>query len=83
MKSEFCPKDCVFLNDDDLDFVHNECHHSKDIKYDEPIPVEIIWYANVWINALIIGESEGWYFIQSPKSQGVISIKKGSHLIRK
>lgn len=83
MKSEFCPKYCLFKDDEDLDFVHNDCHHSKDKVYDKPIPVEIIWYANVWIQALLVGENGDWYYVRSPKAEGVTQIKKTSPLLRK
>ena len=81
--NELCPKDCVFYNDDDLDFIHKDCHHSKDQIYSEPIPAEMIWYANVWINCFIIGENGDNYLIRSPKAEGVTSIKKKSPLIRR
>ena len=82
-RSPFCPKYCKFKDDNDLGFVHDECHHNKDKVYDTPIPIEMIWYANVWIQALILGESEDTYIIQSPKAEGVTYIKKSSPLIKK
>ena len=81
-RSPFCPKYCLFKNEDDLGFVHDECHHNKDKVYEKPIPIEMIWYANVWVNALILGESEDTYIIKSPEIEGVTYVKKTSKLLR-
>lgn len=79
-KSPFCPETCLFRKDKQS-FVHEDCHHMKDRVYDRPIEAEIVWYANVWIDALVLGENEDEYIVQSPKS-GIIQIKKTSPLIK-
>jgi hypothetical protein len=81
-KSPFCSDKCFFKKEEDLDFICNDCVQSKDQVYEKPIPIEMIWYANVWIQALILGENGADYIIKSPKMEGVTYVKKTSKLLR-
>ena len=55
----------------------------KDKAYKEPVPIELLWYSNVWINAFIVGKTDDEFIIASPKSEGPTWIKKTSPLIRR
>jgi hypothetical protein len=82
MKKEFCPPYCLF-GDLDESLGCDQCHHSKDKTYDKPIDIDLLWYADIWIKAQILGESGSDYIIKSPKAEGVITTKKNSPHIRK
>ena len=56
MKKEFCPPYCLF-GDLDESLGCDQCHHSKDKTYDKPIDIDLLWYADIWIKAQILGES--------------------------
>lgn len=78
--SPFCPETCLFRKDKQ-GFVHEDCHHLKDRKFEQPIPAEMIWYANVWISVLIIGENQDEYIVENPQT-GIIQVKKDSPLLK-
>ena len=83
---EFCPTSCGLIDDDspvcEGKAGRDSCWHSNDEIYSNPIPIEMIWYSNVWIDALILGENGDDYIIDSPKSEGVTYIKKSSPLLK-
>ena len=88
VEKKFCPKTCD-QKYTDAEWLCNptsktdRCWSSHSVEYDEPIPIEMIWYARVWIDALILGENQDDYIIQSDKSEGVTYINKKSPLLRK
>ena len=86
---EFCPHTCGNFEEKDDRICRpggkhgTNCWHIDDKAYKGPVPIELMWYANVWINALIVGKNGDDFIIKSPKSEGVTYIKKTSRLIRK
>lgn len=86
---EFCPSSCRnFETKDDRvckptgeDAV--DCWHVADKAYKQPVPIELMWYAGVWIDAFIVGKNGEDFVVQSPKAEGVSYIKKTSPLIRR
>jgi len=83
---EYCPPSCGMIDDDspvcEGKSGRDSCWHSKDEIYSTPIPTEMIWYGSVWIQAMIVGENEDDYIIESDKADGVTYIKKDSPLLR-
>jgi hypothetical protein len=80
MNEKFCPPDCNFKK---LPVKFRaDCHCQNTVEYKSPRPIELLWYAGVWIKAFIIGEEGDNYLVTSEKAEGHSTIKKGSKLIR-
>lgn len=81
MSEKFCPPDCNFKK---LPIKFRaDCHCQNTTEYKRPLPIELLWYAGVWIKGFIIGETGDKYIIESEKSSGLTYKKKGSKHIRK
>ena len=75
--SPFCPDNCLFSGAPIM--CDKDCFHSFDVVYENPRTIEMKWEGQ-WIEAKIIGESQGKYYIESDK--GNFTCDKRSPLIK-
>ncbi len=71
--SEFCPKDCVFLNEDDP-LMHRGCGHLEDITVRPAIPAETRTKPVKQVK--VVGADPNNFYVESAMTNGNKSIFK-------